>query len=502
MLFGKSSKLRQSRNKADNGDDNEEAQVAATPSSNNDDDCEAIEQVYQEPPPHNNNKPSSLFAFDKDGYQYPNLFQEADEMTLLALLMYTVTDLRKMAKEQRLGNNPEKILQLPLTLDTALEVIEENLETIQKEEAGHEMALSALQSIQERCQQHQQRNQQSATSNNKHHSWFHPFRGEAREGFEQQQRSEPATVTAFGDDQPDKELVYAVGIDPFRKRITVAFRGSVTPVDFWTDACIEFQRHTLPDGTQIGIHHGFHEYLLKRRNKYEEILQHVKTLFAAAQSDDNNDRWQTYKLYVTGHSLGGALACLFAFQAATGNDVPKPVTCVSVASPRVGDESFQKAFTQLEQLGALRHLRIAHARDPIAMMPKTSSKKILAWLSPVVFLTLAAHDAQFTARETYRHTGVRLRLKSERLMDNKKEKPFELSYRGVTTVEEELEDDDKPDEKRMGWLSSFKASFSGIPGVSYHYGITYTEQLAKCKDELSSLTLNQLYCNAGQKFSA
>ena len=381
-----------------------------------------------------------------------------------------------MAKQKKIQN--QSILNLPITLSDALQVIQENYEAIKEEEEAasrHEMTLSALQSIQERYKS-----------------------GNMTSWFGRPKNIEPATLIAFGDEKPEKELVYAVAIDHLRKRITVAFRGSVTPADFFTDACIEFNRRENPlkgkDGQaeKIGIHHGFDEYLLKRRKaigkdcKYDEIMEYVKELFVG--------RWDTYKLYVTGHSLGGALASLFAFEAAASEDVPKPVTCVSVASPRVGDESFQAAFTALEQDGKLRHLRIAHSQDPVTMMPKTSTKKILSLLSPAVFVALAIREAFGASQETYRHTGVKLRLHTD------KSKLYELSYQGVTSVAEEMAQDDKESKAASNALSGnwTNLSFSSIPGVSYHYGPTYTEQLQKCKEELSVMTLNEIYAKLGQ----
>lgn len=200
------------------------------------------------------------------------------------------------------------------------------------------------------------------------------------------------------------------------------------------------------------------------------------------------------------------MACLFAFEvaAAAGKDVqvPLPVTCVSVASPRVGDAAFQEAFSTLEKAGRLRHLRIAHSQDPVTMMPKTSSRRILAALSPIVFVTLAVSDALFTSRETYRHTGVKLRLHS----GSTKEKVYELSYQGVTTVEEETADNDDSlaaeSHKKAGFFQGLKGrtwSFSGVPGVSFHFGPTYIEQLGKCKAELSAMSLNQIYARMASK---
>eukprot|EP00977_Amphora_coffeiformis_P019483 scaffold7295_cov167-Amphora_coffeaeformis.AAC.5 len=448
------------------------------------------------------------YNFDRDSYQWPNLYQEADELMLLALLMYTFTDLRHLAKEGKLSDNAS-MLTLPVTLSTVLRTIQANQQAIEKEAAGHEqheMAQSALESIQERY------NTQSSTTGK---SWLDSFTRMQNAAPE-----EPATLLAFGDENPDKELVYGVGIDHIRKRVTVAFRGSVTATDFFTDACIEFNRRENPlhnknkseteaaavEGTNsqqqhqqkptIGIHHGFDEYLLKRRKadggecKYDEILKIVHEVFAVGT------RREEYKLYVTGHSLGGALACLFAFEVAASDDsgtVPSPVTCVSVASPRVGDEAFQSAFSALEAEGKLRHLRIAHAQDPVTMMPKTSSKQILAMVSPIVFIGLAIKEALFTSNETYRHTGVKLRLFSN------KSKLYEISYAGVTTVQEEAAQDnnEKQAEKQVKSSSGRQLEFVNIPGVSFHYGPTYTEQLAKCKEELSQKSLNKIYASLG-----
>jgi putative chitinase len=69
-------------------------------------------------------------------------------------------------------------------------------------------------------------------------------------------------------------------------------------------------------------------------------------------------------LSVTGHSLGGALATLYALDNAKTDQVHSPLVC-TFASPRVGDSTFAAAFNGL----ALTSWRIANAPDLVPNFP-------------------------------------------------------------------------------------------------------------------------------------
>lgn len=163
-----------------------------------------------------------------DHYQYPTLYEEADEMLHVSLLIYSITDLRSLARNpKRAGDliSPEKVLQLPLTFHTCLESIEENFDTIQKEfgDQQHANTMSSLQIIQRRYES-------SAGSGGSGggggiRQWTNPF-ASSKDGSVEIQTLAPC-LTSFGDENPDNDMVYAVGVDPTRKRITVAFRGYV-----------------------------------------------------------------------------------------------------------------------------------------------------------------------------------------------------------------------------------------------------------------------------------
>jgi len=295
-------------------------------------------------------------------------------------------------------------------------------------------------------------------------------------------------------------LVYAVGVNPMEERITVIFRGSVTNNDFMTDAKISIVRAPDPrklSGTEsedspLGIHQGFYEYLFGKSNrnqsKYVEIMSHIDQLL------DENPTRKNYKLYITGHSLGGALATLFGFYAAASSSLPLPVTVVSVASPRVGNIDFARAFVEMESQGKLRHLRVANHKDPVTLGPTVSSKRALA-LSAKVFSPLGYLALMMTGNgeggdeEVYYHTGMKMKLfKSQRCA---------LSYSGATVISGSKKPlaIDKDDMVETEQLNSWKKKDSSaeLPMVSYHYGTSYSERMALVESDLKGLTLNDLY---------
>jgi len=172
-----------------------------------------------------------------------------------------------------------------------------------------------------------------------------------------------------------RSCVYAITKHEEQKRIVVIFRGTSSTYDWLTDALAFQKRLKNPVTSEAGnlpeyvkIHKGFAKALLREGNEptghLEEILGEVKKVMK-----DN----PTFKLFVTGHSLGGALATLFGFYAAS-NDDPiytnnGPVQVYSVSSPRVGNKAFLKSFKHLEERGKIRHARIYNARDKVAMLP-------------------------------------------------------------------------------------------------------------------------------------
>jgi hypothetical protein len=76
---------------------------------------------------------------------------------------------------------------------------------------------------------------------------------------------------------------------------------------------------------------------------------------------------QNSRIYVTGHSLGGALATLAIpdILQNTKFRTPEHITLYTFASPRCGDREFATKFKETE----VQHWRIANTEDFVTMLP-------------------------------------------------------------------------------------------------------------------------------------
>jgi hypothetical protein len=113
---------------------------------------------------------------------------------------------------------------------------------------------------------------------------------------------------------------------------------------------IGFIDESVPEAKEYGkinVHAGFHnEYLRYRESILKSVIQHPDK-----------------DIYVTGHSLGGALAILNAFDIAVHTQ--RPVTVFTFGQPRVGGEKFRKAYEELVP----DSYRVVVDGDPIPRTP-------------------------------------------------------------------------------------------------------------------------------------
>ena len=118
----------------------------------------------------------------------------------------------------------------------------------------------------------------------------------------------------------------------------------------------------------IEIHTGFSEYLMRRRldngrTKFDKIAQCIH--------ENANELGGNCRVHVTGHSLGGALATIFAFYASADPrfaSKERPIKLSTFASPYSGGTSFAKVFQHQEQAGLLLHARFHHEYDAVPRM--------------------------------------------------------------------------------------------------------------------------------------
>jgi pimeloyl-ACP methyl ester carboxylesterase len=156
---------------------------------------------------------------------------------------------------------------------------------------------------------------------------------------------------------------------PFRHKLTrtrgflgvcdthavLAFRGTdpITLPNWLTDAVVRLVRCHEYDGR---VHYGFSSALRHTWDKIQRLLD--ETLAASAGRP----------LFLTGHSMGGALAVLSACRLAKMGRTPAGI--YTFGSPRVGDPTFCAGY-------ALPTWRIVNGMDLVPEMPLASVARLL-----------------------------------------------------------------------------------------------------------------------------
>jgi hypothetical protein len=175
---------------------------------------------------------------------------------------------------------------------------------------------------------------------------------------------------------PLKDLTYAIAVDTRLKRVLVVFRGAITAEDWRT--VMQYKFETIPNPVKddfegkkdkIRVYMGFYEYLFRVRKdtgttKYSEIA-------SLAHKYGIEKIGKDYKLFVTGHSLGGALTNFFCFFASTEERFTRngPVQAIAFAGPYCGGHSFADSFRHQERMKKLQFIRVANNNDMVPRLP-------------------------------------------------------------------------------------------------------------------------------------
>jgi len=165
------------------------------------------------------------------------------------------------------------------------------------------------------------------------------------------------------------DIEYGIVLNHTDKKIVVVFRGSESLLDWYHDLLI-FKRRIHDD---VKVHGGIYKQLTE------------DGVFFSIQNEINilSIQYPSYKVYSTGHSLGGGLATLFSYL--YGKSCSTDITCVSFASPRIGNKTFKNEY---ESLPNVTHYRCYNSKDIVTAVPNFH----------------------------YYHTGIRIKMKTSKMV--------------------------------------------------------------------------------------
>lgn len=204
----------------------------------------------------------------------------------------------------------------------------------------------------------------------------------------------PYTLESADNQSQQKEIYYSFIRDRHHKRITLVIKGindvleCTSPKNIFSATVKmvplpEVLKRRLEkdqrinsgdnwDENSIGLHSLFYDILFKNSGTGEKKNSKCMTLFDQIRKDVKKvlKAFPGYKVYVTGgHLLGAGLSTLVVFFLSLDKDIPKPITCINFSSPRVGTESFFKAFRFLESTCQLRMVRAVKEENVISNLP-------------------------------------------------------------------------------------------------------------------------------------
>lgn len=173
-----------------------------------------------------------------------------------------------------------------------------------------------------------------------------------KEGYPGMKLSGPASGFQYYETLYDKptDLQGYTGIDHNTKQIYVVFRGSSSFSNWLDDAeVIQVPYNTFPE-CNCKVHSGFYK---SAKNIYSQVQSSI---------EDMTDMYPSYKITVTGHSYGAAVAQLVAMELVAH----KREACVyNYGQPRVGNPAYAKFVnTKLADIW-----RFTHHKDMVPHVP-------------------------------------------------------------------------------------------------------------------------------------
>lgn len=184
-----------------------------------------------------------------------------------------------------------------------------------------------------------------------------------------------------------------------RRDIVIAWRGTVAPTEWFTDLKSKLLNlSTSKRSKQIKVQHGFlsiyrsksEQTRYNRQSASEQVMEEMDRLI-----NFFTQRGEEVSITITGHSLGGALALLNAYEAKRKySDLF--INVISFGAPRVGNLAFKE---KLNELG-VKTMRVVVKQDLVPKLPGLFFNKILNKLNVI----------NQRLNWVYRHVGTQLKL--------------------------------------------------------------------------------------------
>ncbi|XP_074592534.1 phospholipase A1-Igamma1, chloroplastic-like [Curcuma longa] len=181
--------------------------------------------------------------------------------------------------------------------------------------------------------------------------------------------------------------------------IVVAWRGTIAPTEWFED--VQGTLRPLGDGHgDAKVERGFLDVYTSKseRTRYnktsasEQVMAELRRLVNLYL-----EQGERVTLTITGHSLGGALALLNAYEAASALPEDVPVSVISFAGPRVGNAAFGERLKEKK----VKVLRAVVKQDVVPRLPGILFNESLKTLEGV-----AGKKMEWV----YEHVGVELGL--------------------------------------------------------------------------------------------
>lgn len=150
-----------------------------------------------------------------------------------------------------------------------------------------------------------------------------------------------------------KGLKSILCIDHKDNQLILAIKGSDQINDILND--IKTLKIRLFENDDSSIHSGFSEIFVD--NLINELI--LKDILEILKNYEN------YKLYITGHSLGGALSILFSYY--LSKNINQDINVITYGSPKIGDFKFYENFNKVKNI---KLTRIINDNDIIVSFPK------------------------------------------------------------------------------------------------------------------------------------